>query len=99
MSGAVVASRVRVQQHGDAMIGERVDRVYDERTGMIGEKKTTVATVPLQGGGTAVLVGEQITAAQVHPVCLIYAQFLNVKSQVLKPKLITPCALAQQGVE
>ena len=75
MSGAVVASRVRVQQHGDAMIGERVDRVYDERTGLIGEKKTTVATVPLhvQGGGTAVLVGEQITAAQVHPVCLIYA--------------------------
>ena len=67
---AIAASRVRIQQHGDAMIGERVDRVYDERTGIIGEKKTTVASVPIEGGGTAVLVGEQFTAAQVQ-VCLL----------------------------
>lgn len=62
---AIAASRVRIQQHGDAMLGQRVDNVYDERTGMIGQKKITVASVPIQGGGTAYMVGEEYTAAQV----------------------------------
>ena len=52
---SVQASRIRVQQHGDAVIGERTDVEYDERTNLLTENRTTVAEVPIEGGGTAVL--------------------------------------------
>ncbi len=59
------ANRVRVVQHGDAVMGERTQLVYDEETGMVGQKKTVVAQVPVEGGGHAILVTEQVQVTQV----------------------------------
>ena len=59
---ALAASRVRVEQHGDAVIGTRSDLLYDERTGLLAEKRTVVAQVPIQGGGTVLVKGEEVQA-------------------------------------
>ncbi len=47
---ALAANHVRVVQHGNAVMGERTQLVYDEETGMVGQKKTVVAQVPVEGG-------------------------------------------------
>ena len=66
---ALTANHVRIEQHGDAMMGERTQLVYDEETGMVGQKKTVVAQVPIEGGGHAILVTEQVQVAQVVLTC------------------------------
>ena len=70
---ALTANHVRVEQHGDAMMGEYTQFVYDEETGMAGQKKTVVAQVPVEGGGHAILVTEQVQVTQV----VIYTCQLN----------------------
>ena len=62
---ALAAQRTRIQQYGDAVVGEQTQVVYDEESGLIGQKKITVAQVPTRGGGTAVLVHEQVEVGQV----------------------------------
>ncbi|XP_064404384.1 uncharacterized protein LOC135349720 isoform X2 [Halichondria panicea] len=64
---ALTANHVRVEQHGDAMMGEYTQFVYDKETGMAGQKKTVVAQVPVEGGGHAILVTEQVQVTQVGP--------------------------------
>ena len=60
---ALVGTRVDVAQQGDGTtIGVRTDVVVDQRTGLVAEKKTIVAEVPIEGGGTALIAGEQIRA-------------------------------------
>ena len=49
---ALATNRIRVQQYGDAVVGEQTQVVYDEETGVVGQKKTVVAQVPTEGGGT-----------------------------------------------
>ncbi len=62
---ALTVNHVRVVQHGDAVMGERTQLMYDEETGMAGQKKTVVAQVPIEGGGHAILVTEQVQVGQV----------------------------------
>ena len=62
---AWVAQRTSVQQHGDAVVGEQTQVLYDEETGLLGQRRTTVAQVPIQGGGSAVLVRDQMEVGQV----------------------------------
>ncbi|XP_064404386.1 uncharacterized protein LOC135349720 isoform X4 [Halichondria panicea] len=64
---ALTVNHVRVVQHGDAVMGERTQLMYDEETGMAGQKKTVVAQVPIEGGGHAILVTEQVQVGQVDP--------------------------------
>ncbi len=61
---ALTANHVRVVQHGDAVMGERTQLVYDEEAGMVAQKKTMVAQVPIEGGGHAILVTEQMQVGQ-----------------------------------
>ncbi len=61
----MTVNHVRVVQHGDAVMGERTQLMYDEETGMVGQKKTVVAQVPIDGGGHAILVTEQVQVTQV----------------------------------
>ena len=74
---ALTANRVRVVQHGDAMMGERTQLVYDEETGMVGQKKTVVAQVPIERGGHAILVTEQVQVGQVviYRTCQLNIQY------------------------
>ena len=62
---ALTANQVRVAQHGDAVVGERTQLIYDEETGMVGQKKTIVAHVPVEGGGHAIVIAEQVQVQQV----------------------------------
>ena len=62
---ALAANRIRVQQYGDAVVGEQTQVVYDEETGIVGQKKTMVAQVPTEGGGTAYIVAEQVEVERV----------------------------------
>ncbi len=34
--------------------------MYDEETGMVGQKKTVVAQVPVEGGGHAIGIAQQV---------------------------------------
>ena len=65
---ATVASRVRIQQRGDATVGVREDYLVDERTGLMVKREQVVATVPVEGGGTATLVGEKTSAVHLQVV-------------------------------
>ncbi len=62
---ALTANHVRVEQQGDAVMGEYTQFVYDEETGMAGKKKTVVAHAPAEGGGHTVLIVEQVQVGQV----------------------------------
>lgn len=62
---ALAANHIRVQQYGDAVVGEQTRIVYDEETGILGQTKTIVAQVPTEGGGTAYVVAEQMAVGQV----------------------------------
>ena len=53
---------MEVARHGDTTIGVKTDIIVDERLGLVAEKKTVVAEVPVEGGGTAIIAGEQIRA-------------------------------------
>jgi len=60
---ALIGTRIQVAQQRDGTtVGVRTDLVVDERTGLVAEKKTMVAEVPMDGGGTALVAGEQIRA-------------------------------------
>ena len=69
---ALIGTRIQVAQQRDGTtVGVRTDLVVDDRTGLVAEKKTMVAEVPLQGGGTALVAGEQIRAVGPLPaVCV-----------------------------
>jgi len=62
---ALSANQIRVQRYGEAMVGEQTQTVYDAETGLLGQKKTTVAQVPTNDGGTAILYREQVQVGQV----------------------------------
>ena len=62
---ALAANRIRVQQYGDAVVGEQTQLVYDEETGILGQKKTIVAQVPFEGGGMAYVAAEQVEVERV----------------------------------
>ena len=65
----VGGTRVDVAQQRDGTtIGVRTDVVVDQYTGLAAEKKTVVAEVPIEGGGTALIAGEQIRAVGVVSV-------------------------------
>ena len=51
---ALAGQRVKIQQVGDAVVGEQVDYVLDKEAGVIGQKKTVVAHDP-EGGMTVVM--------------------------------------------
>ena len=57
------ASRVRVEQHGDATFGLREEYLIDTETGLLVKRETLVAAVPVEGGKTALIVGQKTTAA------------------------------------
>ncbi len=62
---ALTSNHVKVVKHGDAVMGEHTQRVYDDKTGMVAQKKTTFAQVPVKGGGLAFCVREQVQVGQV----------------------------------
>ena len=67
---ALIGTRIQVAQQRDGTtVGVRTDLVVDERTGLVAEKKTMVAEVPMDGGGTALVAGEQIRA--VGPLAVV----------------------------
>ena len=68
---ALAAQRTRIQRFGDAVVGEQTQLVYDEESGLVGQKKITVAQVPTEGGGTAVLIAEQVEVGQVVSQILV----------------------------
>lgn len=64
---ALIGTRIQVAQQRDGTtVGVRTDLVVDERTGLVAEKKTMVA---MDGGGTALVAGEQIRA--VGPLAVV----------------------------
>jgi len=64
---ALIGTRIQVAQQRDGTtVGVRTDLVVDERTGLVAEKKTMVA---MDGGGTALVAGEQIRA--VGPLAMV----------------------------
>ena len=69
---ALVGTKVEVAQQGDgSTIGVRTDVVFDQRTGLMAEKKTIVADVPLEGGGTARVAAEQTRIMAVRDFILL----------------------------
>ena len=69
---ALVGTKVEVAQQGDgSTIGVRTDVVFDQRTGLMAEKKTLVADVPLEGGGTARVAAEQTRIMAVRDFILL----------------------------
>ena len=67
---ALAAQRTRIQRFGDAVVGEQTQLVYDEESGLVRQKKITVAQVPTEQG-TAVLVAEQVEVGQVVSQILV----------------------------
>ena len=55
---ALAGQRVRIQQVGDAVVGEQVDYVLDREAGVIGQKKTLVAHD--SDGGMTVVMTERV---------------------------------------
>ncbi len=41
---ALTAKHVRIEQHGEALLGEYTQYVHDKETGMVGQKKTVFET-------------------------------------------------------
>ena len=69
---ALVGTKVEVAQQGDgSTIGVRTDVVFDQHTGLMAEKKTLVADVPLEGGGTARVAAEQTRILAVRDFILL----------------------------
>ena len=69
---ALVGTKVEVAQQGDgSTIGVRTDVVFDQHTGLMAEKKTLVADVPLEGGGTARVAAEQTRIMAVRDFILL----------------------------
>ena len=69
---ALVGTKVEVAQQGDgSTIGVRTDVLFDQRTGLMAEKKTLVADVPLEGGGTARVAAEQTRIMAVRDFILL----------------------------
>ena len=69
---ALVGTKVEVAQQGDgSTIGVRTDVVFDQHTGLMAEKKTIVADVPLEGGGTARVAAEQTRIMAVRDFILL----------------------------
>ena len=61
---ALTAKHVRIEQHGEALLGEYTQYVHNEETGMVGQKKTVFAQVPVEGGRHAILIEEQVQVVQ-----------------------------------
>lgn len=69
---ALVGTKIEVAQQGDgSTIGVKTDVVVDQRTGLMAEKKTLVADVPLEGGGTARIAAEQTRVIAVRDSLLL----------------------------
>ena len=69
---ALIGTRVEVAQEEDGTtVGVRTDVVVDKHTGLVVEKKTIVAEVPIEGGGTTLIAEEQMQAVGLVSIQLI----------------------------
>ena len=63
---ALVGTRIEMMREGDANVAVKTDIVVDTETGLVVERKTVLAEVQTEDGGTAIVAAQQTEVAAIR---------------------------------